>query len=194
MRPRSKRWQNAFAIIGAQTETRAERGQGATIRGGSRAVPRAAQRMPPVVPTRWRVHGPHVMQMTVFLPQFVGEKKRDDEQRNHQKRAQYQLLDHGSLQAWEHQFIVEHRTCPYRCAPLITRARSPGTTHRPALAAIALRLAHCKNALRRSEPLQELLPGAQRAQGLPRRDEFSPPIDAWHCLSSARTPLFRDPG
>ena len=52
------------------------------------------------------------MQMAMFLPQFVREKKRDDKQRNDQKSAQYQLLDHGGLRSLEHDFIVEHRTCP----------------------------------------------------------------------------------
>ena len=106
MRPRSKRWQNAFAIIGAQTETRAERGQGATIRGGSRAVPRAAQRMTPVDATRSRLHGARVVQMPVFLPQFVGEKKRDDQQRQDEKNAQYEVLDHGGLRSHVAWFLL----------------------------------------------------------------------------------------
>ncbi|CAE6793291.1 hypothetical protein R69776_04862 [Paraburkholderia nemoris] len=59
-------------------------------------MPRAAQRMPPVT-ARLRGLEMQVMQMTMLLPQFVGEKKRDDEQRDDQKGAQYQVLDHGSL-------------------------------------------------------------------------------------------------
>lgn len=49
---------------------------------GSEAVPRATQRMAPVNPSMSRRHGALVVQMTVFLPQFVGKKKGDDEQRN----------------------------------------------------------------------------------------------------------------
>jgi hypothetical protein len=64
--------------------------------------------MPPVDPTMSHTHGPHVMKMAMFLPQFVREKKGDDEQRNDQKNAQYQLLDHGGLRSQEHEFIVEH--------------------------------------------------------------------------------------
>jgi hypothetical protein len=48
----------------------------------SKTVPRATQRMPPVNTPMSRRHGAQVVQMAVFLPQFVGKKKRDDEQRN----------------------------------------------------------------------------------------------------------------
>jgi|1185.fasta_scaffold420652_2 hypothetical protein len=58
--------------------------------------------MTPVEPPRLRVHGSHVVQMPVFLPQFVGEKKRDDEERKDEKNAQYQVLDHGGLRLHEH--------------------------------------------------------------------------------------------
>ncbi len=49
-------------------------------------MPRAAQRMPPVT-ARLRGLKMQVMQMPMLLPQFVGEKKRDDEQRDDQKGA-----------------------------------------------------------------------------------------------------------
>jgi hypothetical protein len=38
----------------------------------------APQRMSPVDPPRSRVRWPHGVEMAMFLPQFVGEKKRDD--------------------------------------------------------------------------------------------------------------------
>jgi hypothetical protein len=79
----------------------------------SKPMPRATQRMPPIHPPMSQMPGPLVMQMAMFLPQFVREKKGDDKQRNDQKSAQYHLLDHGSLQSQEHDFIVEQRTCPY---------------------------------------------------------------------------------
>jgi hypothetical protein len=74
-------------------------------------IPMAAQRMTPVDPSLSQTYRPQVMEMAMFLPQFVREKKCDDEQRNHQKNAQYQVLDHGGLRSQEHGFIVEHRTC-----------------------------------------------------------------------------------
>jgi hypothetical protein len=37
--------------------------------------------------------------MPVFLPQFVGEKKRDDQQRQDEKNAQYEVLEHGGLRS-----------------------------------------------------------------------------------------------
>jgi hypothetical protein len=80
----------------------------------SEPVPMATQRMPPVDPPMPQTRGPQVMKMAVFLPQFVREKKCDDEQRNDQKNAQYQLLDHGGLRSQEHDFIVEHPTCRAR--------------------------------------------------------------------------------
>jgi hypothetical protein len=58
--------------------------------------------MAPVHTPVFRVRGTHVMQMPVFLPQFVGEKKGDDQQREDQKNAQYQVLDHGGLRSQKH--------------------------------------------------------------------------------------------
>jgi hypothetical protein len=75
-------------------------------------VPGAAQRMPPIDPPMSQMRKPQIVQQAMFLPQFVREKKRDDKQRNDQKSAQYHLLDHGGLRSQEHDFIVEHRTCP----------------------------------------------------------------------------------
>lgn len=81
--------------------------------------------MPPVDTPRLDTRGSHFVKMPVFLPQFVGEKKRHDEQRNYQKNAQYQVLDHGGLRSQEHDFIVEHRAYPYRAAALaIARSRA----------------------------------------------------------------------
>jgi hypothetical protein len=71
-------------------------------RDGSETIARAAQRMPPVDPPRPCMHGPHVVEMAMFLPQFVGEKKRDNQQRNNQKNAQDNVLDHGGLRLQEH--------------------------------------------------------------------------------------------
>jgi hypothetical protein len=42
-------------------------------------IARATQRVSPVESSRFRVQRPHVMQVTMFLPQFVREKKRDDQ-------------------------------------------------------------------------------------------------------------------
>jgi len=64
------------------------------------------------------------MQMTVFLPQFVREKKCDDQQRDDQKDSEYYVLVHDSLQLQEIDLIVEHRLYPRRAAPLIS-ARPP---------------------------------------------------------------------
>lgn len=50
-------------------------------------MPRAAQRMPPVDTARLCRFKMQVVQMPMLLPQFVGEKKRDDEQRDDQKGA-----------------------------------------------------------------------------------------------------------
>ncbi|MFM0645467.1 hypothetical protein PQR14_14155 [Paraburkholderia bryophila] len=96
-------------------------------------MPRAAQRMPPVDAPRFNVRGSHLVQMAVFLPQFVGEKKRDDKQRNHQKNAQNQVLDHGGLRSQEQDFIVEHRMCPNGVAPRINtrQATCDNATPRP---------------------------------------------------------------
>ncbi len=46
------------------------------------------------------------MQMPVFLPQFVGEKKRDDQQRKDEKNAQYEILDHGGLRSHVPWFLL----------------------------------------------------------------------------------------
>lgn len=131
--------------------------------GVSKAMPRAPQRMPPVDAARSRGHGPYVVQLPVFLPQFVREKKRDDQQRNYQKGAQYHSLDHGSLRSQEHDFIVEHRAYPHRAAPLIMAAIAriapnlqPATTRHPAPAGRACCLAYRKNAPLRKPLLQEL--------------------------------------
>ncbi|MFM0732804.1 hypothetical protein PQQ52_20215 [Paraburkholderia sediminicola] len=59
----------------------------AAAQPASKPMPRTAQRMPPVDPMPFRRHGIHLVQMPVFLPQFVGEKKRDDKQRDNQKGA-----------------------------------------------------------------------------------------------------------
>ncbi|TCK97299.1 hypothetical protein B0G74_4006 [Paraburkholderia sp. BL9I2N2] len=93
----------------------------------SQTMPRAAQRMPPVDAARFHGHRTHVVQVPVFLPQFVGEKKCDDQQRNDQKDAQYQVLDHGGLRLQEHDFIVEHRAYPYRAARLTIATIEPNT-------------------------------------------------------------------
>jgi hypothetical protein len=90
--------------------------------------------MPPVDPPRFRVQWPPLVQVTMFLPQFVGEKEGDDKQRNDQKNAQYQVLDHGGLRLQEHGFIVEHRTYPHgahrRCdANWPSPLRLPGTVY-----------------------------------------------------------------
>ena len=82
--------------------------------------------MPPVT-TRLRGLKMQVMQMPMLLPQFVGEKKCDDQQRNDQKNAQYQVLDHGGLRLQEHDFIVEHRAYPYRAARLTIATIEPNT-------------------------------------------------------------------
>ncbi|SIT42041.1 hypothetical protein BN2475_340064 [Paraburkholderia ribeironis] len=76
--------------------------------------------MPPVDTPMSQMHGLRIVELAVFLPQFVGEKKRDDEQRNDQESAQYQVFEHSGLRSQEHVFIVEHRTCPHRAALLIT--------------------------------------------------------------------------
>jgi hypothetical protein len=68
--------------------------------------------MPPVDAPGSDARRPHFMQVAMFLPQFVREKKRDDKQRNDEKDAQYQVFDHGGLQSQEHVFIVGHRICP----------------------------------------------------------------------------------
>lgn len=60
------------------------------------------------------------MQMTMLLPQFVREKKRDDQQRNDQKDSEYHVLVHDSLQVQESDFIVEHRLYPQSAAALIS--------------------------------------------------------------------------
>lgn len=137
MRKRSRRLPGAFGLIGAQTECHVRepqafpRGVRAVIiralhhatgaltstRGALEPMPRAPQRMPPVDAARLQLRGSHVVQKPVFLPQFVGEKKRNDEERNDQKDAQYQVLDHGGLRSQEHDFIVEHRAYPHRAAP-----------------------------------------------------------------------------
>jgi hypothetical protein len=98
------RWQTASCSAACRT------GDEWIETDGSRTLAGAAQWMPPVDPPRSDVQRPHVVKMAMFLPQFVGEKKRDDKQRNNQKDAQYQLLDHGGLRSQEHEFIVEH--CP----------------------------------------------------------------------------------
>lgn len=96
-------------------------------RGASETVSGAAQWMPPVHPPMPHTHGPHVMQVTMFLPQFVRKKKCDDEQRHDEEYAQYQLLDHGGLRSQEHNFIVEHRACraePKRAAASVWRSEA----------------------------------------------------------------------
>jgi hypothetical protein len=50
-----------------------------TTRTRSNPMPRAAQRMPPVDTARFPRLKMQIVQMPMFLPQFVGEKKRDDE-------------------------------------------------------------------------------------------------------------------
>jgi hypothetical protein len=74
--------------------------------------------MPPVDPPRFRVQWLPLVQVAVFLPQFVGEKEGDNKQRNHQKNAQYQVLDHDGLRLQEHDLIVEHHTSPRGIPPL----------------------------------------------------------------------------
>jgi hypothetical protein len=58
--------------------------------------------MTPIDPPRFRMRWLPLVQVTMFLPQFVGEKERDDKQRNDQKSAQYQVLDHSGLRSQEH--------------------------------------------------------------------------------------------
>jgi len=62
--------------------------------------------MTPVESTRSRLHGARVVQMPVFLPQFVGEKKRDDQQRQDEKNAQYEVLEHGGLRSHVAWFLL----------------------------------------------------------------------------------------
>ncbi|WP_211193362.1 hypothetical protein [Paraburkholderia sp. UYCP14C] len=64
-------------------------------------VARTAQRMPPVDAPGSRWHWPSFVQVSMLLPQFVGEKKRDDQQRNDQKNPEYYVLVHDSLQVQE---------------------------------------------------------------------------------------------
>ncbi|CAB3711899.1 hypothetical protein LMG27174_04289 [Paraburkholderia rhynchosiae] len=72
--------------------------------------------MAPVVTPGFRMHGTHVVQMPVFLPQFVGEKKRDDKQRKDQENAQYQILDHGGLRSHKHGFYCRAPLVPVLAA------------------------------------------------------------------------------
>ena len=82
-------------------------------------TPTSPQWMPPIDPIRFdRRWAQIVAQMTMLLPQFVGEKKRDDNERDDKKSAQYEMLDHGDLRSQELIFIVEHRVFPGRAAPL----------------------------------------------------------------------------
>ncbi|MFP3563774.1 hypothetical protein [Paraburkholderia sp. SIMBA_030] len=57
-------------------------------------IPHATQRMPPVGTVRPYIHVSQLLLMPMLLPQFVGEKPRNNRERHDQKRAQYQLLDH----------------------------------------------------------------------------------------------------
>ncbi len=85
-----------------------------------------------------RVQRPSFMQMTVFLPQFVREKKRDDQERNDEKNPEYYVLVHDGLQLPEIDFIVEHHLFPKRAALVVRTRHNPARdvaspcTHLPA--------------------------------------------------------------
>lgn len=67
-------------------------------------IARTAQRMPPVDASGSRWQRPFFVQVSVLLPQFVGKKKHDDQQRNDQKNPEYDVLVHDSLQSQEIRF------------------------------------------------------------------------------------------
>ena len=80
----------------------------------SKPFARTAQRMTPVDASRLCWQWPSFVQVSMLLPQFVREKKRDDQQGNDQENPEYHVLVHDSLQVQE--------ICFHCRAPLVSAA------------------------------------------------------------------------